>query len=452
MRVIDILQEFAPPGQQSDPVQDKADIMTLLGFKPSKEALSVVQQILAEPEVEPTNQSSIQKTPIAQPQPQQDTTPQATQQSTLPVEQPVPNEEPEEELYEDGVIDLLVEKIKKLDPNNPKDADKITKIESILEDDVIEPAITKVVAKKFNSFVDLIVNDIKHALMAASNPIIEKIKFLVRVDKGLVDLKAIFASQTVGNVYHVVNDPVFDNIKYRLGRIEYGVGGSKLGKMETLLTFIDKNASKQGHGDLNFADGTEVEIKASSDKKGGGVSGAKMIALGKDKTTGESAYGSNIEAGKYWAANMTPIIPIKYLPMSLTDGSIRKQINPYIEGKPKLIKHTVDVIKDVYKKIFVNASPKMFSVLDDIANKEGINPEKLIRASRQIEFDYYKKLINHDAILFINADSGNYTYVESGKNLAKSISTTGRGSNFYTTGIIDFQGSYGNGLSAVFIK
>lgn len=439
-REFTLLNEFVPTGVDTDVEQEKEDIMVLLGFKPSPDALSKVQNILGDltPQQQPTKTATV---PAEKVPPKQFT----------PAAEPVQSDPEDTELKEDSsLINALVERIKKLDPSNPADASKITKIESILEEDIIAPAIVVIVDKKFNKgAVEKVSDYIKNSIIAAQNPVMEKIKFLTKCNKGLVNLKATFTKNPIGNMYSMIDDQVFNNIKQRLGQFELGTGSNKIGKMETLLAFIGTGASKQGAGDLSFSDGSELEIKASSQDRKGSPSGAAMYALGKDKTTGETAYGSNFEAKQKWEAKMRQILPT--VPVSLNATSITKHINPYIAGNSKKIKYTVDAIKEIYAYIFKNADSTMLSPLNHISSKDGIDSAKLIKAARQIEFDYYKQIMKHDAILFINADTGNYHYAESGEELIKTLGSGKKGSSIFSTGILDMNGTYANGLSKIFI-
>jgi hypothetical protein len=423
-----------PSAQEAN--QDKKDIMTLIGLKPSSEALAKVKELLG-PELTEPDQQVPAKTqqPVGSPnQPEDGIT---SSKETLKQESV--------ELLDENVLNMLVERIKALDPNNPKDAVKISAIETILESDVIEPAVEELVRPRFKSFQDSIIADIRGALIDAPNPVMDKINFLDKCKTGIIDLQAVFKSQPSGNVYNLADDKVLDNIKKRLAMISYGTGGSKLGNMEVLLILIGKNVSKEGSGDITLSDGTDVEIKASKDRKEG-PSGAVLYALAKDKDN-QPLYGSNVEAGAVWIKKMSKIM--KDPPISLNAKSIKNLINPAIAGNPKKIKYTVDAIKDIYKSIFRKASPKMIDYLDKISTPDGIDALSLFKISRMIEFDYYKIALGHEAIMFVNITSGNYRYIVKSTDLLKQLSAS-KG-DFYSTGIIDMQGSYANGLSKVFI-
>jgi hypothetical protein len=446
MRAFEFLTEFVASTTDatspSTAVQDKKDIMTLIGLKPSAEALLKVKELLGDVAVDDTALTD---------KPEQVT-------STDNVEE-LPQEEPKiktESVLSEDVMMLLVEKIKSLDPNNPKDAAKISQIETILEDDVIEPAVNNLIKPKFNSHQISIASDLKGALIAAPNPVLQKIEFLDKCTTGLVDLKATFASTKQGNIYQIVNNPVLNNIKNKIGSIEYGVGASRLGKMEVLLTLVGKGITKEGKGDLTLSDGTEVEIKASSTVPSKTkaetleTSGAVLYALAKDDK-GENLYGSNIAAGKVWTKKMSKILPNP--PLSLNTSSIIKIINPAIAGNPKKVQYTVDCIKEIYKNIFIKAPDSQINILDKIATPEGINPVTLIKIARMIEFEYYKKAVGHEAVLFCNATTGNYKYVEKAKDLGNEITTSSaKGNTFYSTGILDMKGTYANGLSKIFVS
>jgi hypothetical protein len=415
--------------------QDKKDIMTLIGLKPSSEALAKVRDLLGpelttSKETEPV-EPELPVDPSNQPDPTSD------DQETLKKESV--------ELLDENVLNILVDRIKSLDPNNPKDAIKISAIETILESDVIEPAVEELVRPRFRSFQDAIIADVRGALIDAPNPVMDKINFLDKCKTGIVDLQATFKSSPAGNIYNLADDAVLNNIKKRLAMISYGVGSSKLGNMEVLLILIGKNVSKEGSGDITLADGTDVEIKASkTDKKD--PSGAVLYALAKDKDN-QPLYGSNIDAGETWTATMSKIM--KNPPISLNAKSVKGIINPAIAGNPKKVEYTVNAIKAIYKTIFRKASPTIINYLDKIATPEGIDALSFVKISRMIEFEYYKKALGHEAVMFVNITSGNYRYISKSSDLLKQLSAS-KG-DFYSTGIIDMQGSYANGLSKVFI-
>lgn len=426
-----------PSAQEAN--QDKKDIMTLIGLKPSAEALLKVKELLGDVSVDDTK--SPDKLQTADP---------ANDTEEPPEETPLIKTE---SVLSEDVMTILVEKIKSLDPNNPKDAAKISQIETILEDDVIEPAVNNLIKPKFNSHQMSIASDLKGALIAAPNPVLQKIDFLDKCTTGLVDLKATFASTKQGNIYQIVNNPVLNSIKNKIGSIEYGTGASRLGKMEVLLTLVGKGITKEGKGDLTLSDGTEVEIKASSTVPSKTkaetleTSGAVLYALAKDENK-QNLYGSNITAGKIWTKKMSKILPNP--PLSLNIKSITKTINPAITGNPKKIQYTVDCIKEIYKNIFIKAPDSQINILDKIATPEGINPVTLIKIARMIEFEYYKKAVGHEAVLFCNATTGNYKYIERAKDLGKQVSvTSSEGNAFYTSGILDMNGTFANGLGKI---
>lgn len=432
-----------PSAQEAS--RDKKDIMTLIGLKPSTEALLKVKELLAgeeDPIADP--QTPVEKQPVVPTQPN-DTTKLEPEVKTESIE-----------VLSEDVMTLLLEKIKSLNPNNPKDAAKISQIETILEDDVIEPAVNNLIKPKFNSHQISIASDLKGALIAAPNPVLEKIDFLDKCTTGLVDLKAMFASTKQGNIYQAVNNSVLNSIKNKIGSIEYGTGASRLGKMEVLLTLVGKGITKEGKGDLTLSDGTEVEIKASSTglskKKANTLetSGAVLYALAKDENK-KNLYGSNIAAGEIWSKKMSKILSNP--PLSLNTTSIIKIINPAIAGNPKKIQYTVDCIKEIYKNIFIRAPASQINILDKISTPDGINPVILIKIARMIEFEYYKKAVGHEAVLFCNATTGNYKYVEKAKDLGNEITTSSsKGNTFYSTGILDMKGTYANGLSKIFVS
>lgn len=473
MRAQEFLIEFDPaPGYitpdagNHEPLKDKQDILVLLGFKPTKKALDKIDAILdldLDPIVNPDAANTTQA--AAQPKATAATTPPAANlaPTTSTINPLAPIRAESIELDEANIVKSLMEKIQQLDPNNPKDAYKLSQIEAILEGDIIDPAISKIISKKFKSSADKIIADFRTAINESRNSIIDKIKFLTRCDKGLISLQDTFNSSTTGNIYSIVNDPVLDSIKNKLASIEYGTGASKLGKMEVLLILIGKGVSKQGSGDLTLDDGTEVEIKASStaqaiDKKGNkkiSTSGSVMYALAKETGSSEKPYGSNEEALKVWQMGFSKITgtPIDDIPRSLSDLSVKNKINPLIiRNRSRTLKVT-DLLKKIFRIIFKKAPPGAFNQIDKYVSFEnGINIAGLIKFSRKVEFDYYQKVVKHDAILFINTTSGNYYYITSGMELSKLISTSAKGSGFYTTGLMDLAGTYANGMSKIFVK
>jgi hypothetical protein len=421
----------APSAQEAS--QDKKDIMTLIGLKPSPEALSKVRELLGPELIDPEKKEPID-----------------SQNSVDAVTQPNDSEkllkQESIELLDEDVLTMLVERIKALDPSNPKDAIKISAIETILESDVIEPAVEDLVRPRFRSFQDAIIADVRGALIDAPNPVMDKISFLDKCKDGLVDLQTVFKDQSLNkNIYTLADDKVLDNIKKRLAMISYGVGASKLGNMEVLLILIGKNVTKEGSGDITLADGTDIEIKASKTEKKD-PSGAVLYALAKDENN-QPLYGSNIDAGKNWTATMSKVM--KNPPISLNGKSINSLINPAIAGNPKKIKYTVDAIKTIYKTIFRKASPEIINYLDKISTPDGIDASAFVKISRMIEFEYYKSALGHKAVLFVNITTGNYRYIVNSSDLLKQLSAS-KG-DFYSTGIIDMGGSYANGLSKVFI-
>lgn len=480
MRATEFLIEFDPaPGYitpdsgNHEPLKDKQDILVLLGFKPSRKALDKIDAILdldLEPIVNPSAANTTQS--AAQPKATAATTaatapPAAnlapTTSTINPLAPVAPIRAESIELAEANIVKSLMEKIQQLDPNNPKDAYKLSQIEAILEGDIIDPAISKIISKKFKSSADKIIADFRTAINESRNSIIDKIKFLTKCDKGLISLQDTFKSSTTGNIYTLVNDPVLDSIRNKLVSIEYGTGASKLGKMEVLLILIGKGVSKQGSGDLTLDDGTEVEIKASStvqgiDSKGNkkiSTSGSVMYALAKEAGSNEKPYGSNEEALKVWQMGFSKITatPIDDIPRSLSELSVNNKINPLIIRNRSRILKVTDLLKKIFRIIFKKAPPGAFNQIDKYVSFEnGINIAGLIKFSRKVEFDYYQKLVKHDAILFINTTSGNYYYITSGMELSKLISTSAKGSGFYTTGLMDLAGTYANGMSKIFVK
>lgn len=426
----------APSATQAS--QDKKDIMTLIGLKPSPEALSKVKDLLGPELAEPTQPIKTQST--------KNNSVQVDQSSITKVNDQPEIKQESIELLDENVLNMLVEKIKALDPNNPKDAIKISAIETILEADVIEPAVEELIRPRFRSFQDSIIADVRGALIDAPNPVMDKINFLDKCKNGIVDLKSTFTSQPSGNIYNLADDKVLNNIKKRLALISYGVGASKLGNMEVLLILIGKNVSKEGAGDITLSDGTDVEIKASKTEKKG-PSGAVLYALAKDKDN-QPLYGGNIEAGETWTKTMKKIMPNP--PISLNATSIKNQINPAIAGNTKKVQYTVDAIKNIYRSIFRKASPEIINYLDKIGTPEGIDALSLVKISRMIEFEYYKQALGHEAVMFVNITTGNYRYISKASDLLKQLSAS-KG-DFYSTGIIDMQGSYANGLSKIFIS
>lgn len=438
MRFFEFQQTTSNSPTAKEANQDKKDIMTLIGLKPSPEALEKVKELLGPELINPVEKEPTKlATPIDSNKTPEEPTEEPDDQTSLKQESV--------ELLDENVLNILVEKIKALDPNNPKDAIKISAIETILESDVIEPIVEELVRPRFKSYQNNIIADVRGALIDAPNPVLEKISFLDKCKSGMVDLKATFETQPAGNIYNLADDNVLNNIKNRLAAISYGVGASKLGNMEVLLILIGKNVTKEGSGDITLSDGTDVEIKASKTEKKD-PTGAVLYALAKDKDN-QPLYGSNIEAGDTWIKSMSKIM--NNPPISLNAKSIKTQINPAIAGNPKKIEYTVNAIKDIYKTIFRKASPKIIDYLDRISTQEGIDALSLVKISRMIEFEYYKKAIGHEAVMFVNVTTGNYRYISKASDLLKQLSAS-KG-NFYSTGIIDMQGSYANGLSKIFI-
>ena len=269
----------------------------------------------------------------------------------------------------------------------------------------------------------------------------------------------------VGNLYSGIPGAIFNAIKAPLFQIEFGTGGNKIGKGEALLAIIGKNAFKGEKGDIriNTPEGEEeLEVKASNGDKD--PSGAVLVALGKGtdaegKRSKESAYGANTEAGKVfkkliakaYSTKTKPITP-EQVPNSVSGKSIANFFNPFIIRVPARIALTQQAFVEAYKVIFKQQADndEFFMGIYSAISEDGIDTNQLTKVIRGMEFDYYKSVIKHDAILFINGSTGTYRYIDSGASLYDQLSTSKKGANLYSTGIIDFTGSYGNGFGKIF--
>ena len=486
MRIIDIihLNEFAQgdfvvpeidiigPTDPETASINKQNALLLLKLDPDASAMAEVQKLLSQYQklngtddlqppapVAPTASAPQQPaTPIpAVPQPQ-------NAQSTLATE-PEDEEEETDEFgnpISEGTKALNIgARVSALDENDPEQAELLARIEAVLESKKLEPAIINIVNKKFTFHLDQIIETFKNALIAVKVSIQEKIKFLASCKNGFFDMNNIKAAP-VGNLYAGIPGQIFEAIKDPLFRIEFGVGGNKIGKGEALLAIISKGAFKGEKGDIQLATGEEIEVKASSGDKN--PSGAVLVALGKGesedgKRSKESAYGSNTEAGKTFKtliakAYSTRTFPIKpeQVPNSVTRQSILQFFNPFILKQPARLIPTAEAFKSAYKIIFKKKAKDLefINQIDSAFSPDGIDIDELTKIIRSMEFDYYKDVIKHDAILFINGSTGTYRYVDSGASLYGQLSTSKKGANLYSTGVIDFSGAYGNGFGKIF--
>ena len=278
---------------------------------------------------------------------------------------------------------------------------------------------------------------------------------------GFFDMSSVKTTPT-GNLYSGIPGAIFEAIKAPLFQIEFGTGGNKTGKGEALLAIIGKGAYKGEKGDIQLDSGEEIEVKASSGDKN--PTGAVLVALGKGtdelgKRSKESAYGANTEAGKVFKklianAYSTRTKPIKQeqVPNSVSSDSIAKFFNPFILRAPIRAELTAQAFIAAYKVIFKKEAnnDEFFAGIQSAISEDGIDASQLTKIVRGMEFDYYKSVIKHDAILFINGSTGTYRYVESGASLYDQLATSKKGANLYSTGIIDFTGSYGNGFGKIF--
>jgi len=502
MRVLDIIQlnefdqgdfvmpeiDIIGPNDPETAAINKQNALLLLQLDPDAKAMSEVHKLLAQYQKssgndelqpvaqEPQAQPSAVTEPVAQVQPSAVTEPVAPAPAPAPQQvQPgqVPQEPEDDEDETDEFGNPISEgkkaqdigtRVASLDENDPEQAELLAKIEAILESKKIEPVITAIVNKKFTFHLDQIIETFKNAIISVKVSIQEKVKFLTSCKTGFFDMNSIKTAPT-GNLYSGIPGAIFEAIKAPLFQIEFGTGGNKIGKGEALLAIIGKGAFKGEKGDIQLSSGEEIEVKASSQGKTS-TSGAVLVALGKgtDETgvkSKESAYGSNTEAGKKFKVLIaksygTKTKPIKpeQVPNSVSDKSIKEFFNPFIIRVPARAQLTADAFIETYKIIFKKEAhnDEFFSGIYSAFSEDGINTDQLTKVIRAMEFDYYKSVIKHDAILFMNGSTGAYRYVDSGSDLYSQLSTSSKGADFWSTGIIDFSGSYGNGFGKIFTR
>lgn len=456
---------------------NKQNALTLLQMDPDPSALAEVAKLLSKFRVNPAPEADLDQTAqaisnvaattaAASEVPAPAEVPAAPEQD-VNAEQPVQGLEPEEEDSEEELTEGVraqnaAAKVAALDENDPEQQELLARIEAILESKKIEPVIVGIIKKKFTFHLNEIIDAVKNAIVSVKVALAEKVKFLNLLKAGVFDMQSI-KTKPEGNLYAGISGPIFDAIKDPIFKIEFGTGGNKLGKGEALLAIISKGAFKGERGDIQLASGEEIEVKASSGDKG--PTGAVLVALGKGesedgKRSKESAYGANTEAGKKFKALIakaysTRTYPIKeeQVPNSITGISVAKFFNPFILKAPARALTTANALKEAYKIIFKKAKdPAFFAQLDECVTGDGIDIDLLVRTVRSMEFDYYKTVIKHDAILFINGTTGTYRYIEDGNALFNQLATTSKGSNLYSTGVIDFSGTYGNGFGKIFTK
>ena len=480
MRARDFLIEFQAPGVSADTGTVYDDIMLLLNLNPKPATLQKIDKILSKAAVdkaEPSKPDLGKSIPAAKPgkTSANQTAPTAAEPADKRSNKPVaPNQAVgTSELDEAVPKQSLIQKIEALerDRDNPQSSKLLSMIEAVLEHERLEELTTKLVEKKFKDNVEQIISSLLSLIMNARVPIASKLAFFPKANAGIVDYAEFFKINRIGNaesqtsLYDTLkSDPLLNAIGKRIGQLEFGVGGNKLGKMEILMILIGKGVTKQGSGDLHLNDGTDLEIKTSGptiDKKGKkSTSGAPLYALGKDKKTGESVYGANTGALKDWQKDAGRILGIdpKAVPHSL-NASVIDKLNSMTVGQNKKRQALLKAIKNIFKHVFKHADDLSLDVIDSCIGKNGIDGNALVKAARQIEFDYYKKAIGHSAVLFINTSTGNYYYIESGEELMQHMrsgqnqvsgSRKGPKNPFYSTGIIDMKGTYANGLSKVF--
>jgi len=440
---------------------NKQNALLLLQMDPDAGSMAEVKKLLAQytqnndledPKQPATNQVPPQP---AVPAPQQPVSPEVD-----PEDEMTPDDE--EKLSEGKAAQDIGSRVAMLDENDPAQAELLAKIEAILESKKIEPVIAKIVESKFTFHLPDIIETFRNAIISVKVSIAEKVKFLASCKKGFFDMSSV-KTKPQGNLYSGIPGEIFNAIKDPLFRIEFGTGGNKIGKGEALLAIIGKGAFKGERGDIQLATGEEIEVKASSGDKT--PTGAVLVALGKGesedgKRSKESAYGANTEAGKIFKtliakAYSTRTNPIKadQIPNSINGISIAKFFNPYILKNPARGPATIEAIKSAYKIIFKKQNDQeFFNQIDSALDENGINVDILVKTIRSMEFDYYKSVIKHDAILFMNGTTGAYRYIDSGQMLSTQLATSSKGANLFSTGVIDFSGSYGNGFGKIFTK
>lgn len=449
---------------------NKQNALLLLQLDPDPSAMKEVQKLISQ--YSATNntdlQQPLQAEPVAQ-APQAEPVAPAPQAEPVAQDQQLSLDDEEEETDEFGnpltegkKAQDIGSRVALLDENDPEQAELLAKIEAVLESKKIEPVITQIVKNKFTFHLPEIIETFKNALISVKISIKEKVKFLSSCKTGFFDMESVKTAPE-GNLYAGIEGEIFNAIKDPLFRIEYGTGGNKLGKGEALLAIIGKGAYKGEKGDIQLSSGEEIEVKASSGDKN--PTGAVLVALGKGesedgKRSKESAYGSNTEAGKTFKALIakaysTRTFPIKpeQVPNSVTSTSVDKFFNPFILKQPGRALPTAEAFKAAYKIIFkkkARTEPEFFDQLDEAFTLDGIDINLLVKIVRGMEFDYYKDVIKHDAILFMNGSTGTYRYIDSGATLVQFLATSKKGANLYSTGVIDFSGSYGNGFGKIF--
>jgi hypothetical protein len=460
MRARDFLTEFQAPTPYVNMTTIRDDILLLLNLNPSPKTLNKVEQLLSQADIGKPNPSE----PVP-PDSSDEISEPKDKKSNKPVAPvaPVPTDNTSE-LDEAAPKNSLLQRVDMLiqDKTNPNRNKILAMIEAALEQEKLEELTIKLVDSKFKAHSKKIATDILGFIMAAHVPIASKLAFFPKATAGLIDYPVFFAINRVGNFYDsaVSQDPLLSVIGKKIAQLEYGTGANRFGKMEILMILVGKGVTKEGSGDLHLSDGKDLEIKASGptetlDKKTGkpkkGTTGAALYALAKDKKTGEQSYGANTEALRIWRKDVSRILGIdpKEVWTSLSSASIR-QMNEMTVGQSKRRYALLNAIKNVFKHVFKYADDLSLDVLNGCINRNGIDADMLVKAARQIEFDYYKKNVGHDAVLFINYSSGNYYYIDSGEELMQYISSGQKGSTFYTTGIIDLKGTYANGLSKIF--
>lgn len=449
---------------------NKQNALMLLQMEPDSSSMKEITQLLAQYSADSGLQEPEQTAePTAQPQ----TTQQPPAPESNPEDETDPFADGTEEEEEDSEEQELAEgkhaidvgsRVASLNENDPEQAELLARIEAILESKKIEPVIAKIVNDKFTFHLEQIIETFKNAIISVKVSIREKVAFLKSCKTGFFDMSSVKTSP-VGNLYSGIPGAIFNAIKAPLFQIEFGTGGNKIGKGEALLAIIGKNAFKGEKGDIRITtpEGeVELEVKASNgDTK---PSGAVLVALGKGtdaegKRSKESAYGANTEAGKVFkkliaTAYSTKTKPIKpeQVPNSVSGKSIANFFNPFIIRVPARVDLTQQAFIEAYKVIFKQQADndEFFMGIYSAITVDGIDTDQLTKVIRGMEFDYYKSVIKHDAILFINGSTGTYRYIDSGASLYDQLSTSKTGANLYSTGIIDFTGSYGNGFGKIF--
>jgi hypothetical protein len=450
---------------------NKQNALMLLQMEPDPSSMKEIGKLLAQ--YSANTDLSIQEPdqaaqPAAQPQTVQQppaTAPVANPETeTDPFDDSEEEEDSEEEIAEGKHAIDVGSRVAMLNENDPEQAELLARIEAILESKKIEPVIAKIVKDKFTFHLDQIIETFKNAIISVKVSIREKVAFLKSCKTGFFDMSSV-KTNPIGNLYSGIPGAIFSAIKTPLFQIEFGTGGNKIGKGEALLAIIGKNAFKGEKGDIriNTPEGEEeIEVKASNGDKD--PTGAVLVALGKGtdaegKRSTESPYGANTEAGKVFkkliaTAYSTKTKPIKPddVPNSISGKSIVNFFNPFILRAPARADLTIEAFVEAYKVIFKKQAnnPEFFIGIQSAITEDGIDTNQLTKVIRGMEFDYYKSVIKHDAILFINGSTGTYRYIDSGASLYDQLSTTKKGANLYSTGVIDFTGSYGNGFGKIF--